>query len=94
MRVRCIIKVNDVRSRQLRRKVPSGRDLTRSSQRWMAAKSWRKKYSDLSGSSVICCCEPAKVVGSDSEQEIEEYLIKPLTLIIEIIEQNQSFYVY
>ena len=57
-------------------------------------KAGEKKYSDLSGSSVICCCEPAKVVGSDSEQEIEEYLIKPLTLIIEIIEQNQSFYVY
>ena len=35
-----------------------------------------KKYSDLSRSSVICCCEPAKVVGSDGELLIFDREIK------------------
>ena len=77
--------------------MPSGRDLARSSQRWMAAKSWRKKYSDLSGSSVICYCEPAKVVGSDhSEQQIAFWSTTPIfkSKFCWKIECNQSFYVY
>ena len=63
----------------------------------MAAKSWRKKYSDLSGSSVICYCEPAKVVGSDhSEQQIAFWSTTPIfTLkILRKNKHNQSFYVY